>query len=40
MHARQAALILPSMEAVDAMKQTGFEIEVRFSRPLLVVYLK
>ena len=39
-HASETALILPSMETLDAMRQAGFKIEVRFSKPLLVVYLK
>jgi uncharacterized membrane protein len=39
-HARETALILPSPGLLDAMRQAGFKVQVRFSKPLEVVYLQ
>src|SRR5271157_103118 len=39
-HARDTALIAPTPATLDAMKLAGFTTEVRFSKPLEVVYLK
>jgi hypothetical protein len=39
-HARETALIMPAPQTLDAMRQAGFEIEVRFSEPMEVVYLQ
>src|SRR5208337_177595 len=39
-HARETALILPSSHTLDAMRQAGFKVEVRFSKPIEVVYLQ
>ena len=38
-HAGQAALIEPGSEILNEMKQAGFSVEMRFSKPLAVVYL-
>ena len=39
-YASETALIQPTPEVLNAVKQAGFEVEVRFSTPLEVVYLK
>src|SRR5271157_298037 len=39
-HAAEAAVILPDSGNLDALKQAGFEVETRFSKPLKVAYLK
>ena len=39
-HARDTALIQPKPEVLDALRQAGFGVEVRFPGPLEVVYLK
>jgi hypothetical protein len=39
-HAPQTALIQPTPEALQAMKQAGIQDRVRFSQPLTVVYLQ
>ena len=39
-HAQEAALIKPSPEAVDAVKQAGLAVEDRFNQPLRIVYLQ
>jgi len=39
-HARETALIVPDSGNLDALKQAGFEVETRFSKPLKVAYLK
>jgi len=39
-HARETALIEPSLYVLGAMTQAGFKVESRFSKPLEVVYLK
>jgi hypothetical protein len=38
-HAADAALIEPGSEILNEMKQAGFSVEMRFSKPLAVVYL-
>jgi hypothetical protein len=38
-HAKQAALIKPTQDVEDAMKEAGLESEVRFSQPLKILYL-
>ncbi len=37
-HAHETALIQPSREVLDTLKKAGFNLEVRFSEPLEVVY--
>jgi hypothetical protein len=39
-HAQASALIKPTQEAIDAMKQAGAAIENRFTEPLRIVYLR
>jgi hypothetical protein len=39
-HARETALIDPAPETLEAMRQAGFRVVVRFSKPLEVVYLQ
>jgi hypothetical protein len=39
-HARETALIDPAPETLHAMRQAGFQVAVRFSEPLKVVYLQ
>jgi hypothetical protein len=39
-HARDAALIKPTPDVLDAMKQAGFASDVRFDPPVAVVYLR
>jgi Dolichyl-phosphate-mannose-protein mannosyltransferase len=39
-HAQETALIKPTPEVLDAMKQAGLKEEVRFSQPVRVVYLQ
>ncbi|MGC2108197.1 MAG: glycosyltransferase family 39 protein [Candidatus Korobacteraceae bacterium] len=39
-HARETALILPHQRLLNYLKQAGFQVEVRSSSPVLVVYLK
>ena len=39
-HARQTALIKPGSEVLDTMRQAGFDIETRLSKPVQVVYLQ
>jgi len=39
-HARETALLMPTSQTLDAMKQSGFKVEVRFSEPMEVVYLQ
>jgi len=39
-HARETALIQPTPETLETMKRAGLKVEVRFSKPLEVVYLQ
>ena len=39
-HAAETALIDPTPEALEALKQAGVQVEVRFSKPLQVVYVR
>jgi hypothetical protein len=39
-HAAEAALIDPTPETLEALKLAGVQVEVRYSRPLQVVYLR
>ncbi len=39
-HARDTALIDPSRETLEALGQAGVQVEVRYSKPLEVVYLQ
>lgn len=39
-HARETALIKPTPDVLDAIKQAGFEVETRFPKPVKVVYLQ
>jgi mannosyltransferase len=39
-HARETALVDPVPQTVEAMKQAGFQVAVRFSRPMEVVYFQ
>jgi len=39
-HAGETALIEPPPEVLDILKQAGLQVEVRFSKPLEVVYLQ
>jgi len=39
-HAQQTALIKPTPDVLDVMKQAGFDPETRFSTPVKVVYLQ
>ena len=39
-HAAETALIDPTPEALEALKQAGVQVEVRYSKPLQVVYLR
>ena len=39
-HARAAALIKPTPDALGTMKQAGVESEVRFAEPVKIVYLR
>ena len=39
-HAAEIALIDPTPETLEALKQAGVQVEVRFSKPLQVVYLR
>jgi uncharacterized membrane protein len=39
-HARQTALIKPRPEVLDTMRQAGFDVETRLSKPVEVVYLQ
>jgi Dolichyl-phosphate-mannose-protein mannosyltransferase len=39
-HARETALIQPTPEVLDAMRRAGFQVQVRYSKPLEVVYLQ
>ena len=39
-HAAETALIQPTPEVLETLKEAGFKIETRFSKPLEVVYLK
>jgi Dolichyl-phosphate-mannose-protein mannosyltransferase len=39
-HARETALIDPQPETVEAMRQAGFQVTVRFSSPVRVLYFQ
>jgi hypothetical protein len=39
-HAAETALIDPTPETLEALKQAGIQVEVRFSKPMQVVYLR
>jgi hypothetical protein len=39
-HTRETALVGPSPRALDALKQAGFQIRIRFAQPIEVVYLE
>ena len=39
-HAREAVLIEPRPDEVDALKQAGFQIEERYPKPWEIVYIK
>jgi len=39
-HVRETALIQPTRDTLEALKQAGFKVETRFDKPLEVVYLK
>jgi len=39
-HARETALVDPAPETLEAMRQAGFQVAVRFSKPIEVVYLQ
>lgn len=39
-HARETALIDPAPETLQALRQDGFQVGVRFSKPIEVVYLQ
>ncbi len=39
-HAAETALIDPTPETLEALKQAGVQVEVRFSKPLQVVYVR
>jgi hypothetical protein len=39
-HAAETALVDPTPETLEALKQAGVQVEVRFSKPLQVVYLR
>jgi len=39
-HARETALVDPSPETLEAIRRAGFQVAVRFPRPLEVVYLQ
>ena len=38
-HIRETALIQPTRETLEAVKQAGFQVETRYDKPLEVVYL-
>ncbi len=39
-HAREAALIDPRAETIAAMREAGFQVELRYAEPIWVVYLR
>jgi len=39
-YAREAALIEPSADVLEAMRQAGYKVEIRASKPLKIVYLQ
>ena len=39
-HARETALLVPGESSLNSMQQAGFEITVRYAKPVEVVYLK
>ena len=39
-HARETAWIEPKPAQLEAMKQAGYKVDVRFSGPMEVVYLQ
>ena len=39
-HAQETALIKPTPDVLESMKQAGFDVEIRFSQPVKVVYLQ
>lgn len=39
-HARDTALIDPTPETLEALKQAGIQVDVRYSKPLQVVYVR
>ena len=39
-HAAETALIDPTPETLEALKQAGVQVELRYKKPLQVVYLR